>query len=237
MRALKIFASVVVALALSAVVATTATAAEILWRWLPGSVKESFKGESGEATLQIKGFTPLRCTKAEVLLTGKEEGKEVSSVLIEEGSTEKKSTTSGKALIKFSGCKSIGIAFKSSNTTEAETVLVVADLHNCVIKSGDFGILFLPLGLVLEIPAAKQTLAISGSFVGLIEKNKEKANDYLLNIAQKEGVQAIEKCEGGVAESLKSSLNGEAAVQSGEEVKGGLIAFDKAIDTEEEIML
>jgi len=52
MRIFKLIGALVVVLAFSVVaVATSASAKETLWKWLPGSVGETMKGKSGEGVL------------------------------------------------------------------------------------------------------------------------------------------------------------------------------------------
>jgi len=79
MRIYKLFGALLAVLAFNAIAtAVTASAAETLWPWLPGSVGETFKGEQkGGGTLQIKGSGSITCTGATILLTLEKEGKKI----------------------------------------------------------------------------------------------------------------------------------------------------------------
>src|ERR1700722_7137471 len=148
MRMFKLIGAIAVVLAFSAVAVATASAETTLWRWLPGSVGETFTAKSGKAALQMKGGALITCQSSKIELKGSE--------LLKEGSSEGKGATLELAIIDFVGCKTLGFAINSKGDA-TETILVHLELHNCVIKSGDFGILFQPLETTLEVPAAKQT--------------------------------------------------------------------------------
>ena len=229
MRTLRFIGALIGALAFGAFAVATANAAETLWRWLPGSAGETFTGKSGKSTFEIKGGNVTTCTASEI---GAKTGE-----LLKEGSTEGKDATLALVISKLTGCKAFGLFPINSKGDPAEVILLHLEIHNCVIKSGDFGLLFTLLEVTLEVPAAKEVLVLKGSFIGLVEANKGKENDFLVNIKQKGGVQEIERCEGGEFNTLFSSLNGGAFIQTGIEVSEFLLAFDKVKDAKEEIML
>jgi hypothetical protein len=101
MRTFKLAGALIAALALLAVAAATASAEEVLWKWLPGKAGETFKGGSGKATWQEKGGASILCKKSE---TKAKEGE-----LLEEGSTEGKDATLALAFIHASGCTTLGL--------------------------------------------------------------------------------------------------------------------------------
>ena len=228
MRTIKLIGAMFVVLAFSAV--ATASAAETLWKWLPGSVGETFTGKSGKATLQVKGGISSTCAKSTIKLTGAE--------LIKEGSTSEKDATLAIAAIDFEECTAAGLPMNSVGDA-AKTILAKLAIHNCMIKAGDFGLLFkLTEEVKVEVPSTKLTIIFKGSFVGLIEgKAGTKALTFLLNIKQKEGKQEIEKCEGGVAQTLLAKIDVGVFAPAGEEAKEGTLTFDMTKDTEGEEMM
>ena len=107
MRTYKLIAAMIMVLAFSAMAVATASAAETLWRWLPGSAKETFKGTAGPGTLQeskegTKGGSAIKCQKSEILLT--DSALKASSELLE---NEAKLAL---AIVHFSSCKAFGLA-------------------------------------------------------------------------------------------------------------------------------
>src|SRR5665647_1528657 len=192
MRSIKLIGAMFVVLAFSAVAVATASAAETLWKWLPGSVKETFTGKSGKATLQAKGGISITCAKSTILLAG----------------AELTEATLGNAGVHFEECTAAGLPVNSVGDA-AKTILVKLAIHNCMVKAGDFGLLFkLTEEVKLEVPSTKLTVAVKGSFVGLIEgKGGEKLLTFPLNIKQTEGKQEFEKCEGGVANTLEAKTD------------------------------
>jgi hypothetical protein len=224
MRIFKLIGALVVALAFSAVAVSTASAAETLWRWLPGTVGETFEGKTGEVTLQMKGGGTIKCQKSLVLLSNAEA--KVNSELIKEGSTEGKWATLALALIDFESCTTAGLSINSLGDKPG-IVLAHVEIHNCLIKKEHHGLLIKPLPLHIEVPAVKELLEVTGNFIALIQPLISEPRHFELNITQKEGIQGIEKCEGGNAETLLVSVNEGAFVQSGEEAKEGLLLFDK----------
>src|SRR3978361_1495558 len=110
MRSIKLIGAMFVVLAFSAVAVATASAAETLWKWLPGSVGETFTGKSEKASLQQKkvgeeGGLTITCANSKVLLEG--------SALIKEGSTSEKDATLSTAHIHFEKCTVAGLPVNS----------------------------------------------------------------------------------------------------------------------------
>jgi hypothetical protein len=237
MRIAKLIGAMFVVLAFSAVAVATASAEETLWKWLPGSVGETFKGSSEKATLQESGLLgglgiAITCTKSLLLLTDAE--LKVSSELLAEGATEGKDATLGLGILHFEGCLVANLAANSVGD-KAGIILVHLEAHNCLIKKGEFGLLIKPLPLTIEVAAAKLKIEVRGDFVALLEgKEGTKALTYKLKIEQKEGNQKIEKCENGVKETLESNTDANGFHNAGEEAKNGTLEFDMTKDKEGE---
>jgi hypothetical protein len=236
MRIFKLIGALVVVLAFSAVAVATASAAETLWKLLPGTVGETFTGKSGKATLQIKGGASIKCEKSTILLTSEEVEGKPKSELLKEGSTEGKDATLALAVIKFEGCNSAGLEAHSLGDS-AKIILVHVEIHTCMIKKEHFGLLIKPLLVHLEVPEAKQLIEVLGDLVALLEALPTEPKHFELNITQVAGVQGIEKCEGGEKETLESSVNHGPYIQSGEEAKEGLLLFDGTFDKAGETMM
>jgi hypothetical protein len=229
MRTFKLIGALVVVLAFSAIAVATASAAETLWKWLPGTVGETFTGKSGEALLESSGgVAPIKCKKSLVLLTDTE--LKVSSELLKEGSTEGKDATLALAVIHFEGCTVSGVGINSLGD-KAGIILVHVEIHNCMIKKEHFGLLFKPLLVHLEVPLIKALIEVLGSFVALIEALPTEKRHFELNINQGKGKQEIEKCEGGEKDTLLASENHGEYVQAGEQANEGLLLFDKEEET------
>jgi hypothetical protein len=234
MRIFKLIGALVVVLGFSALAVATASAAETLWKWLPGTVGETFTGKFAETTWQVKGGAAIKCKKGLILLTDAE--LKMSSELMKEGSTEGKDATLWLAVIHFEGCTSAGFSLNSLGDKPG-IILWHVEIHNCMIKKEHFGLLIRPLLIHLEIPVIKSLLELLGSLVALIEALPKEPTHFELNVTQKEGVQSIEKCEGGEKDTLLTSLNHEAFVQTAMEAKEGLILFDGTFDKEGETMM
>jgi hypothetical protein len=242
MRTFKLIGALIVVLAFSAVAVATASAAETLWTWLPGSAGETFKGTSGEAVLSAKdeGKTlTVKCKKSTLLLSDTVEGKEVHSELLKEGSIEGKDATLALMIIHFEGCLALGLAANSPGDTK-EIILVHVEEHNCMIEPKDFGVLLKILPLHIEIPSLKGVLIlVEGSVIGLLEgKEGEKLLTFKLNLktnAAKE--QEFLKCSGGEKDELKASLDGVKFEPATEEAKTGTLEFDMTKDTAGEEMM
>jgi hypothetical protein len=156
MRPLKLAGALIAVLALTALATATAGAAETLWHWLPGAEKSKFTTANGEGVLETVGKAKITCTKS----TGTGE--------------LTKEMTLGVVTFDFTGCKADGLVPYNSLGDPSETVLVHAELHNCLIASGDRGILFKVTPVHLEIPAVDELLILEGSFVALVEPSEPK---------------------------------------------------------------
>jgi hypothetical protein len=239
MRLFKIIGGLAVVLAFSAIAVATASAAETLWKWLPGSVGETFKGGSGKAVLSTvdEGKTlTIECTKSTLLLTDTE--LKVSSELLKEGATNEKDATLALLVIHFEKCKSLGLPINSTGD-KAEIILVHVEAHNCIIGPGKFGILLKPLQVHLELPAAKLLILVRGDVLGLLlgAKEGEKVLTYTLDLNAKEGAQEFKKCEGGEEEKLEASLDGVIFNSATESAAEGKLEFDMTKDTAGEEMM
>jgi hypothetical protein len=216
MRGIKLISAVALALMLTAVVSATAFAANP--EFLPGEKGTKFTGKSGKATLQIKGSNTITCKTSEVT----------------KGNGELLGPKTATSTIDFSTCTAFGLPANSLGDASG-IILVKVNSELCYISKAEktVGIVFtLPSTLHLEVPSTKLLINVQGSFVGKIEPINKKQATYTLVIEQKEGKQAIEKCEGGAALKLETSVDGGAFTQSGEEAKEGTITFEK----EQELM-
>jgi len=241
MRLSKFIGAIVVALAFSAIAVATASAVETLWKWLPGSAKETFKGKSGKATLtsafesgkKLVGFV---CTKSLLLLT--DATLKVSSELLEEGSTEGKDATLALLIIHFEGCTSGGLPVNSLGDSSG-IILVHVEAHNCMIGAGKFGILLKPLLVHLEIPSIKALIFVRGDVLGqLLGTGLTLTYTLDLNAPGTPPVQEFKKCEGGEEEKLESSLDGGVTYSpSTEDAKEGVLEFDMTKDLNGEEMM
>jgi hypothetical protein len=231
MRTCKLFGALVVALAFSAVAVATASAAETLWRWLPGSVGETFKGtQIGPGKLVSQGEPKLviKCEKGTLLLAGSE--------LVKEGSTNEKDATLGLATIHFEACSAAGLAANSLGDA-AKVILAHVEIHNCVINKAnkEFGLLILPLLVHIEVPAVALLITVfeKGLFIARIVAEGETKHNFLITAkAKEEGkAQDPEKCEGGEKEVLKIKDDAKAEETATLETVF-LIEFDLTFDKE-----
>jgi hypothetical protein len=214
MRILKLAGALIAVLALTAVATATASATEILWPWLPGAEGTKFTGKSAKATLQIKGSGSITCAESSA-----------------EGEIQKEKTL-GLAVINFGkACTIAGLPVNSLGDASG-TILVHVEIHNCLIATGRYGLLIKVLPLHLEIPSTKLLLSVEGALIAEVTPANKKAAKFNLVVEQKEGKQTIEKCEGGTAQTLLTSLDGGEFKVSAEEAKEGTITFT----TEQEVM-
>jgi hypothetical protein len=239
MRILKLAGALVAMLAFSAVAVATASAAETLWRWLPGSVGETFEGkqtvETGKLTTASKLI--ILCKAGSLLLVG-------SELTEKEDAENKKDATLGLATIHFEKCTAAGLAANSLGDASG-VILVHIEIHNCVIseKPLEFGLLILPLLIHIEVPSAGLLIEIleKGLFIARIKPDvgDETKHNFLITAKSKvAGVsQDPEKCEGGEKEVLlvKDDAKAEETATLDTEV---LIKFDLTKDLNgEEIMV
>jgi hypothetical protein len=213
----KLGSALIAVLALTAIAASTASAAETLWKWVPGAEKAAFTATSGKAKLEGVNKAKITC--------------ESSSVLAGEGKLTKEQTL-GEAMIHFKGCTALGFPINSlGDDNESGVILVHVDLHNCIIASAPTlraGILFTLTEVHLDIPALGGLLIIvKGSFVAEVSSELKKAKlTHTLAIKQTGGKQAVEKCEGGSKDTLLAKTDAEAAfLESGEEAEKAEVTF------------
>jgi hypothetical protein len=226
MRMFKIIGALALVLAFSAIGVATASAEETLWKWLPGSAGETFTTSSAKATLEGLNGSKITCTKSKG--TGE---------LLKEGTIEGKDATLGLATITFEGCLVENVLPTNSLGDASGVILAHLEIHNCMIKPGDFGLLIKTLPVHLEVPAVGLLINVEGDFVALLEATKNK-KVFNLNAKQKAaGDQEITKCEGGNAETLTSSDDEEPPVDAAEEVVEGKLTFTGKIDKEGETMM
>lgn len=222
MRIIKLISGLAIVLAFSAIAVATASAAEKLWVWLPGTPGTTFEGKSGKATLKSTGGTEITCSKSLVLLTGAE--------LLKEGEIEKMATLALFS-IHFEGCKAAGLFPANSLGDASEIILVHIEAHNCLIKKEHYGILLKPLPVHLEIPALGLLLIVEGDVLGLLEALPKEARHFELNLKTVKGEgkeQEFKKCEGGEEEKLTVKVDNEPVEGATEEALEGLLLFDNS---------
>jgi hypothetical protein len=230
MSTFKLICALALVLVSSAVAVATASAAETLWRLLPGSAKETFTGKGGNALLETVGGDKIVCTASTVLLTSGGS----SSELLETGGSL------ALALIHFTGCKTEGIIPANTKGDEKEVILAHLEFHFCLIKKSDLGLLIKTLPIQIEVPAVALTIEINGAIVALIASLEAKDKKHAeLNIKQTKGVQEIEKCEGGAKQTLTFKADAATAENAGTAVTAGtgLLLLDGTIDKVGEEMM
>jgi hypothetical protein len=231
MRTFRLLGALVVALAFSAVVVASASAAEVLWKWLPGSAGETFTGKTGKITWQQKGGASITCNKSLILLTFGG----ANSELLKEGSLEGKDATLALALMHAEECATGGLSINSAGDA-SKIILIHLEIHNCMIALGDFGLLIKYLPVSLEVPSTKLTISLEGALIAPVTATTEKVR-FEPFIEQKEGKQTIESCKEGTVQTLKAKVDTGENKQTGEEAKEGFLTFDATKDTEgEELM-
>lgn len=221
MRVSKLVATLLAVLALGAVAAATASAAQPEFLETGGGSR-AFTGVSKKAKLQVKGGATIECTNSKA-------------------NGELTSNTTAKFTVTFEGCKSLGLAANSLSDA-AGIIKVKVTASTCFINLSplEAGLIITPTAAHIEVPAATQLVVVSGSFVAKVEPINAKSVTDKLVIAQKGGVQTIDGCRNAANELEKLTLltleneEGEAK-QSGEEAVEGTITFIEA-GHEEELM-
>ncbi len=223
MRASKLIGVLIFALAFSALGVATASAAEKLWKLLPGSAGETFTGSSGKVTFTSSSSgSTITCNKSKITLA--------NASLLEEGSTEGKDATLALAIMDLEACSSAGLAINSVGDP-AKTILVHLEIHTCLVKANDFGLLFKWLQVHEEVPATGKLLLLRGAVIGLFEgKEGTKAKAFGVNVAAPGNVQEIKLCEGGTENQLEEAVEGEVFSAATENAEKGAITFDGTKD-------
>ncbi len=232
MRMFKYIGALIAVLAFSIMGVATASAAEVLWPLLPGSVGETFKAslDEGAAVLQEEPEAAIECGA----LAGTGE-------LVEKNkdAKEKKDATLALAVLDFTKCVIAKTAFEVHSKGDVEgTILSHVDIHFCLIewlkKAKEDGVLILPLEVALENTVlGPLTTVLDAGFVAPIKKIG--VSQFLIDAKQVAGLQEVKLCEGSTKETLLALLPGTTEdVLAGEDVKA-LIKFDKKIDVEEKL--
>jgi hypothetical protein len=201
-RFMTVVTAIMVALTVTAVASATAMA--VAPEFNPA--KGTFTSKSGKAKLQVKGGAAIECTGT----TGKGE------------ITGAKKATSE---IKFTACKAAGLGVLSISPKGAANEIVTPTLNQelCYIsKAGKtVGVIStLSTELKLEVPSTKKVINIKGAAIGEATPVNSKLTTGTLALTQVSGVQGIEKCEGGAAQTLLTQEGAGAFTQSGQEIKG-----------------
>ncbi len=135
MRTLKLAGALVAALAFAALTTATASAAETLWEWLPGTTGTKLTGKSGKFTIQIKGSGSFTCAESST-----------------EGEITSERTLALAFILIGPNCSIAGNSIESLGE-EPGFILAHAEIHNCLIEPGVLGLLFKLLPLHFELPA------------------------------------------------------------------------------------
>ncbi len=214
MRVFRLISALLVVLALTAIAASTASAAETLWEILPGNEGETFTAKSGTAILQEKGGLAIKCQESSILLAD-------SSIV---GTTK----TLLLAILHFgSKCTAAGLGFNSLGDP-AGFVLAHVEIHTCIISTSPLvgGLLIKVLPLHLEVPSVKLLIEVTGSLVVPITPNETETKNYKLDIKQAAGVQSTKLCLGGAEETLLSADDAKGPIQAGLEAASAELSFD-----------
>ncbi|HTA05070.1 MAG TPA: hypothetical protein VK774_01800 [Solirubrobacteraceae bacterium] len=188
--------------------ATAVTAASA--STLPGVAGTSITGGSEKATFQVKGGASITCPKSTA--TG-----------------EVLSTSESLAIINFGPkCTTAGLPVNSLGDA-AGVILVHVEIRECPSSAAILELKVLPLHL--EVPSTKLLLIIEGGAYGEIVSTNFKTTRFNLFVQQLLGSQQIEVC-GKAKEVLRTSTDGGAFVQSGEELTQAVLTFG----AEEEFM-
>ncbi len=219
MRSFKIAGALIAVVAFTCLAIASSASAEItLWKFLGVKAGTHFSGKSGKATLQVKGSGTITCKESKT--------NEKESEITE----PEENPTLTLAILVFSGCKAFGLAAESLGEASG-TIRTHLHAHNCVLENGNPGTIIEPLPIHIDIPSTGLLILVEGSFVAeAVPVGAQPTKTWELVVSQKEGVQGIEKCKGGTALSLVSSVDGEAFTQSGEEAKEGSLEYAKAFE-------
>jgi len=211
MRKFKLAGTSIAALALTSLaIAPTASSEITLKKALPGSAGTHFSGSSGKVAFQIKGSGTITCKESK--LTEKE-----SELLVPQLALY---------VSTLSGCKAFGLSAKAL-ADAAGVLLVHWHLHFCRGPHGEHMVILEPLPIHVEIPSTALLVTIRGSVVAELKPvGAEPTKTWEVIVAQKEGVQSIEKCEGGVALKLESEVDGSGKfIQTGLESEKETLEF------------
>jgi hypothetical protein len=212
MRILKRSAGLlVIALALFAVAATAASAANP--EFLDNVSGNTFTAKSPEGKLTAGGLTII-CKKDTISL---ENGKVLTAKTIE--------TT-----VDFEKCTIAGLAANSLSDA-AETILVKATGELCYISKAEkhVGVLFTITPVHIEVPALSELLEVKGTVLGLLEKVNTLSSvtqpTVTINTAT-----AKEHCEGSTAPVLLSEKAHNKEPVAATETTTEELTFDKDIE-------
>ena len=215
MRILRLIGVSALMLALTAITVSSASAS-----LLPGTAGTKITGKSGKSTLQVKGGASITCKASTT-------------------SGEVKSTEEALIIIWFTECTTGGLPVNSVGDA-VKTILTHVEAGWCFDPIKGFYVYFGILPLKLEVPSVKGlTLEITGAVLGKVTPVEKKATTFAVELKQTGGKQEVgpEECTKSSGTKvkgvqLKTSTNGGAAVQSGQETAEGSLTFS----AEEEFM-
>jgi hypothetical protein len=199
-----------IGLALLAVCAMTAVATATASAALPEFSKTgaTVTGKAvGGTTLETKKGTKVTCT-----------GGTTSAGTV---ASEKTIT---KSKITFTGCKSSGFACTTEKAKEGELITnaVVGKLGYINAAKKEVGLLIAPEAeggnfITFNCVGSLIKTVVTGSVICPIGKVNTLTTTFTLACKQTKGIQSVLKFEGGPENFLKTSINGGAAEQSGQE--------------------
>ena len=199
----------------ASLLALTCAVASALPEALPGAKGTKFTGKSGKGILQIKGGVSATCSSTT-------------------GAGELASPTSGTGTVDLKGCTIAGLPVNSLGDASG-TLLISGEVSVCYINKStkDVGIVVhSSTETHAEVPSTKLLLLGRGSFILLASPVNTKTTKFTGLLEQKEGKQAITKCEGGEERILEISTDAGPYVQSGLEAKENELTFS----SEQELM-
>jgi hypothetical protein len=202
-------AAILIAAAFAILSASATSAGAALPELLPGAKGTKFTGKGGKATLQIKGGSTVTCTSAT-------------------GEGELTTSTTGKGTIDFKGCSAFGLSINSLGDASG-TVLITGETSICYVnaKAKEVGVVtHIPeAGVHIEVPSVGLLLIKKGAFIVLASPVNTTTTTFTGVLQQKEGKQAITKCEGGPEEIVLVSTDGGAFTQAGVEIEKDSLTF------------
>jgi hypothetical protein len=211
MRILKRSAGLlVIALALFAVAATAASAANP--EFLDNVTGNTFTAKSGKG--ELKGAAPIICQKDLITL---ENGKVTGAKTI-------------STVVDFEECTVAGLAAQSLSDTEGK-ILVTATGELCYInaKEKHVGVLLKITPVHIEIPSIGQLVEVTGTVLGLL-----KPVNTLSSVTQPtltiNATTLKEKCEGQALDELKSETGHNGKPEAATETTTEEMTFDKDIE-------
>jgi hypothetical protein len=199
----------VIALALFAIAATAASAANP--EFLDNVTGNTFTAKSGKQELTSGGLTII-CQKDTIKL---ENGKVTGAKTI-------------STVVDIEECAIAGLA-ANSLSDPTKTILAPATSELCYINKAEkhIGVLFTITPVHIEIPSLGELFVLSGTLLGLLKPVNILSTTQIITF---NATTAKEKCEGGVLDELKLEKNHSGKVEAATETTTEELTFDKDIE-------